>query len=369
MADLRLAIIGTRGIPARHGGFETFAERLAVHLVNRGWKVTVYCQADAGPLREDSWCGVYRITIPSSRGDAWGTIAFDWTSVVDCARRRFPAVLMLGYNTAVFSLLLRARTLPTIINMDGLEWRRAKWRHHERLWLWLNERLACRLANHLIADHPAIAEHLEDIAPTERITMIPYGADAVTRAERRHLEQFSVHDCDYAIVIARPEPENSLLEVVTAFSRRRRNARLVILGHYDPARNGYHARVMAAASEEVMFVGPIYEKEIVHSLRYAARFYVHGHRVGGTNPSLVEALGASNAVLAHDNVFNRWVVGSAGLFFSNIDDCDESMSLMLSDAKIIEQMRHASSKRFESSFQWNAILEQYESILQQYVSP
>ncbi|WP_087737861.1 DUF1972 domain-containing protein [Paraburkholderia piptadeniae] len=369
MSLKQISILGTRGIPANHGGFETFAERLALYLTKRGWKVTVYCQGGIGQSEtiEDIWHGVNRIVIPVSRAGALGTIEFDWNSVRNVVSRRPTLVLTLGYNTAIFCTYLRWHGITNLINMDGLEWRRDKWKFHEQVWLWLNERIGCWSGNHLIADHPAIATHLATRVKRRKITTIPYGADAVGDVDRSSLDVLGLEGAVYGLVIARPEPENSVLDIVTAFSRRPRDAKLVVLGKYDPDTHSYHREVLDAASEEVLFPGAIYDKTVLCALRRHAHFYAHGHRVGGTNPSLVEALGAGSAVIAHDNVFNRWVAGPEAKFFTTEADCDLHISALLADPATARAMSLASTQRFESAFRWDSVLAQYEALLDRHL--
>ena len=165
------------------------------------------------------------------------------------------------------------------------------------------------------------------------------------------------------MVIARPEPENSILEIVAAFSRRQRGYKLVVLGRYTPESNEYHAKVMAAASDEVEFIGGVYDKDVVNSLRYHARMYVHGHTVGGTNPSLVEALAAGTPVLAQNNHFNSWVAGTESLYFENEVDCAKQFDLILDNTAKLEKMRAASLQRYYDEFSNNRDLTAYEDLL------
>jgi glycosyltransferase involved in cell wall biosynthesis len=181
------------------------------------------------------------------------------------------------------------------------------------------------------------------------------------------LERYGISSDNYGIVIARPEPENSILEIVQAFSKQRRNAKLVVLGTFDSDRNSYHKEVVDAASEEVLFVGPIYERSTLNALRQHARFYLHGHRVGGTNPSLVEALGAGNAVIAHDNVFNRWVAGAHAKFFDTVSKCEEHMSALFGNDDEVSTMRAATVAQFESGFQWERVLGAYEALFRKHM--
>ena len=310
-----LRILGIRGLPAKHGGFETFAESFALYLVKHGWRVVVYCQAEADQMHgPDVWRGVELVHIPVRQQGALGTIVFDWKSTRHAARSD-GLILTLGYNTAVFCALYRLRRRTNLINMDGIEWKRDKWSRVARTWLLLNEFAGCWLANHLIADNPEIAKHLKTRVTKTKITMIPYGSTEITDAEVERLADFGLTPHRYAIVVARPEPENSILEIVTAFSQMDRGFKLVVLGNFEKANPEYRKRVFEAASAEVLFPGAIYESQTLHALRYFAVAYVHGHRVGGTNPSLVEALGAGSPVIAHDNKFNRWVAGDKNLFF------------------------------------------------------
>ena len=177
-----LRILGTRGIPAAHGGFETFAEQLALYLVGKGWRVVVYCHDDgAGPMVEDCWQGVERVRFPVAASGPKGTMVFDWRSTVHASRHR-DLCLTLGYNTALFCALLRLKGVPNLINMDGIEWSRAKWGAAAKTWFWLNERAGCWLGNHLVADHPQIKVHLQTRVAGSKVTTIAYGADAITTA-------------------------------------------------------------------------------------------------------------------------------------------------------------------------------------------
>lgn len=366
MANKALQICGIRGIPAEHGGFETFAERLALYLAQREWDVTVYCQVDASqPAREYMWNDIHLIDVPVRGSGPLSTILFDFKCVLRSIKRR-TTVLTLGYNTAVFSLLYRFMGMQNLINMDGLEWKRDKWKFPERVWLYLNERAGCWIGNHLIADHPSIKDHLSTRVSRNKITMIPYGADSVENAPVSAIQCLGLEPKEYSLVVARPEPENSILEIVRAFSLRERGSKLVVLGSFDTIKNDFHRQVFDAASEEVIFPGAIYDKTIVSALRYHARLYIHGHRVGGTNPSLVESLGAGTPVLAHDNRFNRWVAGDGAAYFKDEKECVAKMDTLLGDMAHLNQMSSASKSRFENTFTWDRVLKQYEELILQW---
>ena len=360
---LKLSILGTRGIPAKHGGFETFAEHLSLFLQKKGWDVTVYCQKQGrGLLYDDYWNGIRRVHIQVAEKGAKGTIIFDWLSTLHAVRQNIP-ILTLGYNTAIFCALYRFKGIKNVINMDGIEWRREKWTFKERAWLYLNEKIGAWLGNHLIADHPEIKKHLSRFVQRRKITIIPYSAKIIERADLRLLDPFGLKQGKYAILIARPEPENSILEIVRAYSVKKRGMPLVILGNYEPGLNQFQKTVLEAAGDEIKFLGAIYNQPQVQALRFFARFYIHGHTVGGTNPSLVEALGASSPVLAHDNKFNRWVAGKGALYFSTEAQCKEKIDLLIENEKMITEMKHSSLKQFHRKFSAKNIYGAYEKLL------
>lgn len=362
-----MRILGTRGIPAQHGGFETFAQQCALYMRKRGWKVTVYCQdTGSGPVTEDTWQDIRRIIIPVSRSGPLSTMIFDWRTIRHACGEE-GLVLCLGYNTALFNVRLRLKGITTIMNMDGIEWKRDKWSTPAKLWLWLNELAGSFLSDHLIADNPGIAEHLQHRFQHTPLTTIPYGAPFLENLSSLPLARFGLKENEYLLLIARPEPENSILEIVQAFTARPRNQRLVILGDYART-HVYQNRILEAANDQVLFCGAIYDQQIVAALRYHCLFYVHGHTVGGTNPSLVEAMGAGNAVLAHDNVFNRWVTGpEAARFFKDESQCLAQLDELLVSSSAIARMKEASRKRFLEAFTWEKVLQAYETCFNRYL--
>ena len=357
-----LRILGTRGVPAAHGGFETFAEHLALYLVVHGWRVIVYCQIDGvGPVFEDTWQGVERVHIPVAQEGPKGTIVFDWQATAHAAQFK-DLCLTLGYNTAIFCALLRLKGVPNLINMDGVEWKRQKWSGVAKLWFWFNDWAGCWLGNHLVADHPQIKVHLQTRVSSEKITMIPYGADLVTAADESPVRALGLVPGKFLTVIARAEPENSILEVVKGFSSKPRGYKLVVLGNYQPD-NAYHNAIKEVASDEVKFVGAIYDKSVVQALRFHSAAYVHGHQVGGTNPSLVEAMGAGNPVIAHDNSFNRWVAGDSARYFNGAEEFSAVLDNLMSMPSALGEMKADILHRYHDHFTWDKVLSDYELLL------
>lgn len=358
-------ILGTHGVPAAYGGFETAAENVGRYLRDHGWRVVVYCQEDgADGLRHDVWEGMDRVIIGESKPGWRGTSSFDLKSIrhATTAYTKGEVWLTFGYNTGVFDIVPRLRRIPNVINMDGMEWTRRRWGIVKQAILLGNERCAGLAGNVLIADHPHIARYLRRHFGSGRVTTITYGAHEVTSAPVDPVLRAGLTPGDYAMVVCRPIPENSVLEIVTAWSRRRRGMPLVVVGPFA-AEDSYRRAIRAAASAEVVFPGPIFDQARLQALRFHSALYLHGHTVGGTNPSLVEAMGAGNPVIAQDNVYNRWVAGPDQAFFHDRHDLARTLAQIVGDHGRLRAMRTASRGRFLEEFTWDHIGSQYADAL------
>jgi glycosyltransferase involved in cell wall biosynthesis len=360
-----LLILGTRGVPSQHGGFETAAERLSLHLASKGWGVSVYCQEDSSGnevIREEIWRGVRRIIVPTPYGGSFGSVLFDWKCAQDAVRRP-GRILIFGYNTAIFDLAFMRKSRPFIMNMDGFEWKRSKWSLPVKAWFWLNEQAGGRGGTTLVADNPEIETYLRRHYPKAQIEMIPYGAPRVTEASTTPLASMDLSSDSYFIVICRIEPENSVLEIVKAFSETSRRCKLCVLGDLDTKTNRYHRRLRQVAGSNVIFPGAIYDQNIVKSLRFHARAYCHGHRFGGTNPSLVEALGAGNAIIAHDNPFNRWTAGAGQFYFNTGEDLGLLFARLDDPSTDLSVARRKAVERYNDGLTWQTVFAQYEALI------
>jgi glycosyltransferase involved in cell wall biosynthesis len=358
-------ILGTHGVPAAYGGFETAAENVGLYLRRIGWRVVVYCQVPgAGPLSTDEWRGLERVKITEKRDDWLGTASFDMKSIRHALRENQgnDVWLTFGYNTGIFDVAPRIRGIRNLINMDGMEWTRARWGRAKQAILLANERVAGLVGNVLVADHPEIARYLSRHFGSRRVVMIAYGAHEVKSAPQDDIRCLNLSAGRYAMVVCRPIPENSILEIVKAWSRRQRGMPLIVIGPYSD-HDPYHRDVRAASSDEVVYPGAIFEPDRLSALRYHAAIYLHGHTVGGTNPSLVEAMAAGNAVIAHDNVYNRWVAGSENAYFTGCDDLAAILDGLLPDETRRRSMGESSRRRFTQEFTWEKIGSQYDQVL------
>ncbi|MEW6694973.1 MAG: DUF1972 domain-containing protein [Pseudomonadota bacterium] len=313
---LRVAILGTRGIPARYGGFETFAEQLSVRLVTRGFDVTVYAEADGIPPPDQTYRGV---RVRYRRRPRWGpasVIAYDCACLWD-ARRGYDLVYMLGYGAAWACWWPRVWGTPVWINVDGLEWARSKWSAPARWYLRLMEWVATRTATRLIADAEAIAQRFRQRYPHGApCTTIAYGAHLVepTQVSPAPLAAWGLMPGQYALVVARPEPENHVLEIVQGYLQHPGDWPLIVVGDVS-GETPYQRRLLALQSERIRFIGAVYDPVQLTALRAHAAVYLHGHSVGGTNPSLLESMACGSLIIAHDNPFNREVAGAGAEYF------------------------------------------------------
>ncbi len=308
----RIAFLGSRGIPARYGGFETFVEELSVRLVERGFDVTVFCEGDPRGA-PSTFRGVRLEHVRAWAPGPLRTLAFDGACLAR-SLRAFDVVYMLGYGSSALCALARLAGRDVWINMDGLEWRRSKWSGAARAWLWAMEKLAFPCASHLVFDNAALRERVAG-GRRKSASVIEYGAPIYTRDdEAGALAHFGLQPGRYLLAVARLEPENHLVEIVRAHRESASERELALVTNVE--RGGDYARALAdVAGARTRILGSVYDAQLLRPLRRHAHAYVHGQSVGGTNPSLLEAMGCANVVVAHDNPFNRETLAGAGLFW------------------------------------------------------
>lgn len=362
---LRVAILGTKGIPANYGGFETFAEQLSTRLVARGHEVTVYAEGTGAPAEDGCYQGV---RIRYKRRPRWGaasTLAFDVACLWD-ARRGYDLVYMLGYGAAWACWLPRLFASPVWINVDGLEWARSKWGAGARVYLRCMEWTSSWVATRVIADAQAIADRFRKTYPSGApCSFIAYGADEVRVAETDSsiLSAWALQPQRYFLVVARPEPENHVLEIIQGYLKHGGDWPLVVVGNVSGA-NTYQRQLLKMASHKVVFIGGIYDADQLKSLRVHAACYLHGHSVGGTNPSLLEALACGNWVIAHDNPFNREVARDAADYFRSPEELAQYLDQRVNHAAAEQQQRSGRARRIVAEhYTWNHIVDAYEMLM------
>ena len=356
---MKLAILGTRGVPPNYGGFETFAAELSTRLVKRGHDVWVYCREEGPP----EWNGVHRIVLPAAGHKYLETVSHAFLSALDALRRDFDAVLVCNAANAFVLPLLRAARIPAAINVDGIERRRRKWNVLGRIVYSVGEVFSVSFSSALIADAEVIASYYrEQYAFTP--TTIPYGADFPAEEDSDVLERLGVRPGEYLLYVSRFEPENNPLEVVQAYEKLDHAQPLVMLG------KGLYARDLVEelhrhASERVLFPGALYGSDY-RTLQRHALLYIQATEVGGTHPALIEAMASGGAVLAHDTPENREVGGDAVGYFAlrPTESLSGTIREWLSNPLKREEFRAHAQKRAGEKYSWDWVTGQYERLFE-----
>ncbi len=358
----KLAILGTRGIPARYGGFETFAEQIATRLVRRGVDVTVFCPSP-GPKPSELFNGVTLNFVKYPSLGKFSEMFWDARCLWG-ARKGFDVVYMLGVGSAFAVWVPRIFGARVWVNTDGIEWKRSKFTWWQRAYLEFAESLSILFASRIIADADAIAAYLRKRYPMlKNISTIAYGAEIPAKIPDENAAQaLGLRAHDYYIVVCRLEPENHVLEIIEGFERANTSLPLVILGNIENP-NPYVQRLLGHKSNKIRFVGAVYDREKLGSLRFNARAYIHGHSVGGTNPSLLEAMASSSLVIAHDNPFNREVLGDFGMFFRTSDDLSSNIRAIEEGRVRKDILLRGAIDRIRTNYHWDQIVERYTELL------
>ncbi|MSO19879.1 MAG: DUF1972 domain-containing protein [Acidobacteria bacterium] len=364
---MKIAILGTRGIPANYGGFETFAEELSARLVERGHEVVVYGRTNNIQYRGDTYRGVRLKLLPTIPHKYLDTIAHTFLSILHVLPRDIEVILICNAANAVFSFLPRMVGKKTVSNVDGLERQRKKWNALGRAWYRISERLATVLPNGIVTDAEVIRAYYAKHYGRDS-WCIPYGADAEKVETRVALDRLGLVPDDYFLYVSRLEPENNALLVIQAFERVETRKKLVIVGD-APYADEYIARLKATPkasnASRILFPGAIYGAGY-RELQSHAFAYVHATEVGGTHPALIEAMGRGCATLYLNTPENAEVAGDAAIpFTQDAEVCAHQMSRLIGDEALRQQYKVLARARVLSRYNWDVVTTQYEQMLQQ----
>ncbi|RZJ67902.1 MAG: glycosyltransferase family 1 protein [Flavobacterium sp.] len=353
---MKVAILGTRGIPNHYGGFEQFAEFFSVYLVEKGHEVYVY-NSHNHPHQEKTFRGVHILHCndPEHKMGTFGQFIYDYNCIMDARKRDFDIILQLGYTSNSVWFFLLPKTPLIITNMDGLEWKRTKYSRPVRQFLKFAERLAAVSSDYLVADSPGIKSYLKNRYGKES-TFIAYGAHPFNEPNLQITEQYDVTPGGYNMIMARFEPENNLDMVLEGVAKNPHNPVILVVGNHK-TKYGEYLKSKFSAKTNIRFMGGIYNIEHLNSLRYYSNLYFHGHTVGGTNPSLLEAMASQAFVVAHDNEFNKGILGDNGIYFSSADDVDH----ILSSVKKSDNLHRVRNNydAIVNKYNWNKINGEY----------
>ncbi len=376
MKKTTIAILGSRGIPNHYGGFEELAEHLSAGLVSLGYDVYVY-NVHNHSCPDKTWKGVHRLFCydPENIVGPAGQFIYDLNCINDSRKRKFDVIIQLGYT----SNSIWHRRLPSdskiITNMDGLEWKREKYSRLARRFLKHAEKLAVQHSDALIADNIKIQDYLQETYQVAS-DYIPYGADngILSSKNKNHsLTTFCVankravqlENEGFFLLIARLQPDNHIEEIMQGTLLSKTQLPLIVVGNHK-SRYGQKL-VKKYASDKIIFTGGIFQSETLHQLRNQSRIYFHGHSAGGTNPSLLQAMAASALICAHDNPFNRSVLGADGLYFISSADI-ASIIDQEKDKKNRKEMIKNNFNKIIKQYNWNSIINNYEALIKKVLS-
>ena len=357
---MRIGIIGTRGIPNQYGGYEQFVEFAAPLLVKNGHDVYVY-NSSLHPYQQSSWKGVNIIKKydPENKIGTAGQFIYDLNCILDCRQRHFDVILQLGYTSSSVWTFLFPKSSVVITNMDGLEWKRSKYSKYVQNFLKKAEQWAVLNSDVLIADSKGIQKYLLD-KYNKTSVFIPYGADLVYNADEKLLVTKGVNKFEYCLAIARMEPENNVETIIKGYLLADNSKPLIIIGNY---KNAFGTQLMKKyASDLIQFWGPVYDIAFLNSLRHYAYLYFHGHSVGGTNPSLLEAMASFVPIVAHKNIFNETVLEKDAFYFTQAEDIADLLHQEL-DKFCLGKMVENNAVKIRELYSWDYIIELLENCL------
>lgn len=356
---MRIAILGTRGVPNFHGGFEQFAEYFSEYMARKGHEVFVYNSHDH-PYQDAEWNGVNIVHCfdPEYRFGTAGQFIYDWNCISDSRKRDFDLILQLGYtSSSIWGKFLPDK--PVIVtNMDGLEWKRSKYSKAVRKFLRLAEKWAVKSSDFLIADSVGIQDYLSGTYRVDSY-FIPYGANIFNNPQEGRLKEYNLRPYAYNMLVARLEPENNIEVILDGVALSKRSEEFLVVGK-TATKYGSYLSEKFRENKNIRFLGGIYDQELLNNLRYYSNLYFHGHSVGGTNPSLLEAMASEALIVAHQNVFNRSILTDEAFYFKNAIEVSEVLRHRKKDH--MELVKYNLLK-VEQHYSWERINSQYESFL------
>jgi glycosyltransferase involved in cell wall biosynthesis len=361
MKNLKIAILGTRGIPNHYGGFEHISEYVSAGLVKRGHSVTVY-NSHNHPYTADTWNGVkiQHCFDPEYLVGTAGQFIYDFNCLMDARRQKFDVVLLMGYTSCSIWGKLYPKNSTIITNMDGLEWKRSKYSKKVQQFLKYAEKLAVKHSHYYISDSRVIKDYLEDKYRIHS-QYIPYGADVISEQEREQIDTGAALKEDYFLLMARMEPENNIETILEGFNNSNSNRSFKVLGDTGN-RFGKFIKHRFKNDERIQFKGSIFDTAKVRALQNNSYLYFHGHSVGGTNPSLLEAMASEALIAAHNNPFNKSVLHSDAFYFSDSEEVRylvETVQRKENEQMMVKNNLH----KIEFQFNWEKIINEYEAFI------
>lgn len=362
---MKIAILGTRGIPNHYSGFEQFAEFFSVFLVEKGHDVYVYNSHDH-LYQEKTFNGVNLIHQydPEYKFGTFGQFIYDYNCIMDSRKRNFDIILQLGYTSNSIWFFLLPKKPIIITNMDGLEWKRSKYSKPVQQFLRFAERFAVKSSDFLISDSLGIKKYI-DSKYNVSSTYIAYGAKVFKSPNEDILKEYNVEKHNYNMIMARFEPENNIETILDGIVLAGHETTVLVLGNHK-TKYGEYLKNKFKSFNIIRFIGTEFDINKLNNLRYFSNFYFHGHSVGGTNPSLLEAMASNAFIIAHDNHFNKAILKENGYYFSNPADVKNILDTIKKNDNL--QLVQNNFNAIENEFNWDKINGEYLQLFEECLS-
>lgn len=354
---MRIGILGTRGIPNHHGGFEQFAENFSLFLARKNHEVYVY-NSILHPYQKEKFEGVNIIhcqDFESIIGTA-GQFIYDLNCILDARKRDFDIILQLGYTSSSIWHKLMPKHSLLITNMDGLEWKRSKYSKRIQSFLQFAEKLAVKSSDYLISDSIGIQDYIQK-KYNKNSKYIAYGSTVVDHVNQDILKDYDLEKYSYNMLIARLEPENNIEVILDGVEKSENKNPFIVIGKYDATPFGKYIFEKFGSSQKIKFLGGIYNQDHLNSIRYFSNLYFHGHTVGGTNPSLLEAMASKCFIVAHNNEFNKYILKSNGFYFENQEDVSRLVDTLSKNN--YNNLIQNNINSIETNYSWEQINNEY----------
>lgn len=384
-SGIEVALVGSRGIPAKFGGAEVFVEEISRKLIQTGFKVYVTCES--GRFGEDEYDGIVRLHVPFTHGKTLTIPTISDVLSTFCLLLKYPEIGLIYYvgpDGALAAVVPRLLGKKVIVNTDGIEWKRLLIRRHYfssgwkllsvliSWYLKLMERLAVKVAHAVIADSRGIESYLEESYRATNVVYISYGArelvnsDIPAQREDEVLKSFDLCRAEYYLTVGRIVGENNLHRELRGFKKANSGKKIVIVGNFNQ-KDKYTRYLFRLRDNDrrILFLNPIYDKEVLGILRKNCYAYIHAYEVGGTNPSLLEQMRFGRPIIAYDVPFHREVLQGGGVYFQTEDDLAQCIQSLEKGNFNLKEMERWQARRIEEEYNWDAIAEKYSLLFRQ----
>lgn len=379
---MKIAIIGCRGIPAKYGGFETFAQGLTENLMKNGYNITVSCEYEPSNSRKDNYKGAKLDYFPIKPPENYflRKIYENLSDIYFLIKlsRKHQLIYFLGIEVGMFLFIPKIlnRRSQVLVNIDGVMWQRSKFNLLERWLLKVNHDMATVFADKIVVDAQAMKNYV-DKKYLDKTSYLSYGISVPNRVTwngealelLKDYTSIKINPGNYYLVVSRLEPENNIHTIIDAFTQAKIDIPLVIVGDFTSEAYKEEIRSMAEGCFQpgIIFLGAIYNQKLLNMLRQNCCAYIHGHSVGGTNPSLLEAAISRNIIMAHDNQFNREVCGTSAVYFKNEIDLSRKMKSVYKHQQSYLKLKDDVYYRVKNNYLWDRITEGYLSLFQEII--